>query len=672
MVYQMMRARSLSVLFAMAAMLFAASAAAATSVQADHVTVSIALEAPAQPGKTVWAAIHQAIAPGWHTYWLNPGDSGLATKVTWNLPKGMSAGAPVWPVPQRFVDDGIVNYGYAGKATLLIPLKSAPGAKTGTAQAHIFLLECEHMCIPENITLDLDLTKSSGTRALFAETRGHIPQTFDGSANLQTNSKTVTVTMNVPDLSKADAKAVRFFPATQDAIDYDAPAHTQIKDGTLTWTAARDPHARKIELLTGILVLPHKGAFIVSASPATPAPLRSENTTLIESALLAFIGGLILNLMPCVLPVLSMKALALGQSGGNARSLRRDGVFYFTGVLATFVIIGGMLVALKSGGAAIGWGFQLQSPLVTFALALLMTAIGLNLLGAFETPLNLAGIGDHLTRGEDGRSAFFTGALAVVVASPCTAPFMGTALGFALTQSAPAAIAVFLALGAGFALPFTALAFTPRLVHLVPKPGRWMLGVKEFLAFPMFATAIWLFWVLSRQTGPDGIALALSVALGAAFLLWLLPHLPPLMRRFAGFAGFAGLIVLSLNIHQAPPRETADGVWQPWSEQAVLDARKAGRPVLVDFSAAWCVTCLVNERVALNDEAVMARLRKENVLLLRGDWTNHNAAIASELARYGRSGVPLYLLYPRGKDASAILLPQILTPSLVLSALVRV
>ena len=592
--------------------------------------------------------------------------------MTWDLPKGVRAGAVVWPTPQRFTDGPIVNYGYDNKATILVPLTSARAAASGMAKAHIFLLECEHMCIPENVTLDLDLSKGSGSSALFAAARANLPRVFHSVANITVGSKTLTLTLTDPQFSRVRTSDVRFYPATTDAVDYDAASSLNIHGDTLVWKAARDAHAKKFATFAGILDLAGQGAFETSANPA-PAPTqnRTANITLIEAALLAFLGGLILNLMPCVLPVLSMKALALGQSGGELRVMRRDGAFYFAGVLATFGAIGGALLLFKSGGAALGWGFQLQSPVVTFMLALLMAAIGLNLLGAFEVPLSLAGVGHHLTRGKTGHGAFFTGALAVLVASPCTAPFMGTALGFALTQPPFSAMIVFLALGAGFAFPFSALAFTPALVRLIPRPGAWMLRFREFLAFPMFATSIWLVWVLSRQTGPDGLMWALSVGLGVVFLLWLLPHLPRWPRLGAGVAGSAALIFLSFNIHTAAIHPAYESGWAPWSEDAVAQARQSGRPVFVDFTAAWCVTCLVNERVALNDSTVAARLRQDRVVMLRGDWTNRNAAIADELSHYGRSGVPLYLLYPPGRQTAPTVLPQLLTPASVKTALAK-
>jgi thiol:disulfide interchange protein DsbD len=656
---------------AVASCLWLAPATAASAARVDHVTLDISLESPATPGSTVWVAIRQVIAPGWHTYWRNPGDSGLATSVFWVLPKGVTAGEPQWPTPQRFTTGPIVNYGYKDEATLLVPLTVARQAAIGPAQAKLFLLECAEMCIPEQATLDLDLREASDSPAIFAKARAALPRAFGGSAHVAVGAKTLVLTLTNAVLAGVKTDAVRFYPAMAHAVDYDVSPGASISGDTLTWKLARPSHAKPFNKFDGVLDVAGVGAFAVSAmpmaAPVPPAP-HADGLTLAEAAILALLGGLILNLMPCVLPILSMKALALAQSGGSSRALRRNGAFYFAGVLVTFAAIGGSLLLLKAGGAALGWGFQLQSPLVVFVLVLLMTAIGLNLLGAFEVPLSLAGVGNDLTHSEGGRGAFFTGALAVLVASPCTAPFMGTALGYALTQPAASAIIVFLALGMGFAFPFSALAFTPALVRLVPKPGVWMVRFKEFLAFPMFATAIWLIWVLNQQVGPTGLAVALSTGLGLVFLVWLLRFLSLWLRWILGLAGAAALVALSLRIQTVAP----DYSWAPWSTAAVADARAAGKPVLVDFSAAWCVTCLVNERVALDDAAVAARLQKDGVVTMKGDWTNRNPAITAELNRYGRSGVPLYLLYPPDARRQPVVLSQLLTPALVLGALDRI
>jgi thiol:disulfide interchange protein len=662
-----MSVKLLAALAAFLTLIFARVADAQTRVRADHVTFDVALDVIPQPDTTVWVAIRQTIEPSWHTYWRNPGDTGLATSIAWTLPKGITAGEPQWPVPERFTTGPIVNFGYRNNVTTLVPLHVAPDARVGgMAEVKLFVLECQEMCIPENVTLQVKLSDAPGPSEEFTAARATMPKPFSGAAALSVSARSVVLSLSDPSFAHADPARVHFFPATTGAVDYDARSEVRIDGNTLTWTAARAPRARPLNALQGVLNVSGAGAYEIRATPVAGAmnPAAAD-LTLIEAALMAFMGGLILNLMPCVFPILSMKALSLSQSGESAQALRRDGVFYFAGVLLTCTSIAGILIVLKAAGAALGWGFQLQSPLVVFALALLMAAIGLNLLGVFEMPLSFAGVGDRFTRAGGGQGAFFTGVLAVLVASPCTAPFMGTAIGYALTQSSIYATVVFLALGTGFALPFTALAFAPRIVHLIPRPGIWMIRFREFLAFPMFATAIWLSWVLSEQVGTTGLAIALSTGLGLVFLFWLLPLLPVWPRRAAGVAGSMVLVAAGLQISSA----ALPAQWQTWSPQAVADAQRDGRAVLVDFSAAWCVTCLVNERFALENSDVVADYQKRGIVLLKADWTNRNSAISNELDRYGRSGVPLYLFYPAHRKGPATVLPQILTPGIVLGAL---
>jgi thiol:disulfide interchange protein DsbD len=640
---------------------------AASEVRADHVTLSLALEQAPRADATVWVAIQQSIDPGWHTYWRNPGDSGLATSVAWSLPAGVTPGEIAWPAPERFVTGSIVNFGYAGRAVMLVPLALGHAGGLAPAHATLSLLECAQMCIPERITLGLPQTAAHGSATLFADARAAIPRGLHGAMQFAIFPQRVRLTLRDPALARLDLAGAQFIPATPDIVNYDAPAEFTRAGDTLVWSAPRAALDRPAKTFAGVLELPGAGAFAVSAVPAPIAVprLSGQMSAIAQAAFFAFLGGLILNLMPCVLPVLSMKALAMVRAGETPHDMHRDGIFYFLGVLATFAAIAGALLGLKSAGAALGWGFQLQYPPVVLALALLMAAIGLNLLGAFELPLSLAGLGEGLVRGGGGKGAFFTGALAVLVASPCTAPFMGTALGYALTQTGGIAVLVFLALGSGFALPFTALALSPHFARHVPRPGAWMVRFRELLAFPMFATSIWLFWVLGQQSGTTAMAVGLLVLLGFGFLLWLWPQMKPLLRAGAVLSALAMFVAAGLALR---PVEAAT-VWSPWSQAAVAEAREAGRGVLVDFSAAWCVTCLVNERVALADDAVVARLRRDDIATFRADWTNRSADIATELARYGRGGVPLYLFFPAHAHRGPVVLPQLLTPAMVLSAL---
>jgi len=643
---------------------------ATTNVRIDHVTLDVSLESVVKPGSVAWVAIRQVIAPGWHTYWRNPGDAGLATAVSWTLPSGITAGNPLWPAPEKFVNGPIVDFGYQNEATLLVPLTAkAVSNSAASAIVKVFLLECAQMCIPEQATLTLDLHKASGAPNVFAKARTALPRPFGGTAWVSITSASLTVSLTDPLLANIRPETVRIFPATTNAVNYDIPTTMRLKGDTLTWQSARSIHPKTFNNFELVLETADSGPLRVTATvrqAAVPAAAQiSSDLTLVAAALMAFIGGLILNLMPCVLPILAMKALAFLRSGDGVQTLRRDGIAYFAGVLSTFAAIGALLVLLKSGGAAIGWGFQLQSPFMVFGLALLMVALGLNLLGLFELPLRLTGVGNGLTQAAGPQGAFFTGMLAVMVASPCTAPFMGAALSYALTQSAVSTITVFLALGTGFALPFTAIAFTPCLIRLLPKPGPWMVRMREFLAFPMFATAIWLTWVLGQQVGPTGVAVALSVGLGIVFLLWLAPLLHWRLRIAVIVGGLVALGALSLNVRPTPE----SNIWSPWSAAAVADARRHGLPVFVDFSAAWCVTCLVNENIALNDAQVIQRLKQHKVLKLKADWTDYNPVITEELSRHGRSGVPLYLLYPPQSQGVAIVLPQILTTASLLRAL---
>ncbi len=625
------------------------------------------------PGGDFTVGIKEIPDQGWHTYWINPGDAGLAPTVKWHLPTGASAGPLEWPAPHRIPYSGTVDYGFDHPATLVSRIHISRSFKAGaaiTVAAHIKSLVCQQMCEP--VSADLTHTVVVSSQMPTGEGRLQtaleaIPRSLTGFAKASPHGDFVDIAL--PPLAGISSLGGAYVFAEQDGlIDPNSsqvalsgkPGLTlRVKTAGKAWTQGEVPL---------VLTLPDGSAFRLIAKHAAASPARNLTLQLLVAMLLAFAGGLILNLMPCVLPILSMKALALAQAGHDARTLRRDGMFYFAGVIVSFALIGGALAALRMSGAAIGWGFQLQSPAFVLALILLVCFIGLNLLGAFALPMSLAGIGDHLVRGKDGRAAFFTGALAVLVASPCTAPFMGAALGLALAVPA-FALPIFLALGIGFAAPFTALTLTPALRHLVPRPGPWMTRFKELLAFPMFATAIWLLWVLVRQTGATGLVFALVAGLAITFALWLAPQVTSRWRAMPVIASMLVLVGAMTHLHARPAQPTSSPQWSPWSEQAVADARRHGKAVLVDFGAAWCITCLVNEHMALDDPDVRANLRRAGVVTLKADWTSHDPAIASELQHYGRAGVPLYLLFPPDPTRPPLVLPQILTPKQVDQAL---
>lgn len=651
----------------------ATSAHAGSTATLEHVRLAAYLEAPLVPGKTTWVAIRQEMDPGWHTYWRNPGESGIATSVSWNLPDGVKAGHISWPVPEQFGDGAVTNFGYTNTATLLVPLTATASAKPGIARLTVNLLACEHMCIPEQATLGLDLRKASGGTVIFDAARRTQPSPFAGAARFSVHAGKMQIVLEVPWLGAVAAQALKLIPADQGVMADGGIPRVDINGAREVWSLPVGDGVKMPQVFDGVLQIAGHGAYAFTARRGPiatgPASGTAEGAMSIGAAIaFAFLGGLILNLMPCVLPVLSMKALALARIGSDIASARREGVFYLAGVLATFGVMAAALLTLKASGAALGWGFQLQSPAVVLLLALLVAAVGMNLLGAFELPFGFAGAGGDLAQSGGSKGAFFTGALAVVVASPCTAPFMGAALGFALTQPTASAVLVFFALGFGFAAPFTAVSMSPALIRLIPKPGHWMNWFKQALAFPMFATALWLLWVLGRQNGSDAVVAGLAIGLGAVVIVWL-------VRMARGIWSWTlavlGVIVLASGVVVVSRTEAQPvrSMWEPWSEQALAAARQSGRPVLVDFSAAWCVTCLVNERVALDNEEVVRRLKVDRVVTLKGDWTNPDPAITAALHGYSRDGVPLYVLYaPTGQ---ATVLPQVLTPGIVIGALTK-
>ncbi|WP_192643423.1 protein-disulfide reductase DsbD domain-containing protein [Bosea sp. OAE506] len=680
-----------------------AQAAESSAVTSPRVTATLLSSRDAvAPGERFQVALVQKIAPGWHTYWANPGDSGEPTRIAWTLSQGATASEIQWPAPKAIPVEPLVNFGFEGTVLLPVEITVPAEAKIGerlTLQAAATWLVCEKICIPEEGTLTLDLPVASAAVADAAAesriegTRARLPAPAGFRGRLAAEGEALALML--PGLPAA-ATDLRFFPLSDTLIDH-AAAQDMRRAGDAAALRLARSSAFKIAggEIAGVLTYRESGlsrALSVTAdvdpvlvgaaaAPATPPatvsiplPAEGADLTLWAALLFAFAGGLILNLMPCVLPVLFIKALGFAQLAQASRSqVREQGLLFLAGVLVTFMALATLVIALGALGTSVGWGFQLQSPPLVIALAVVMTLIGLNLLGAFEIGASAAGVGHGLASRGGRLGAFMTGALAVVVATPCTAPFMGAAIGYAVTQPPLLGLSVFLSLALGFALPVVALSFAPGLLRLLPKPGRWMLVLKQAFAFPMFATAIWLIWVASVQAGPGGVLAALVAVLAAGFVVWLVG-----VTRGSGFGRLASSLAAVLVacgagwfvVQSAVPEATQAraGDTQVWTPERVVALQAEGRPVFVNFTAAWCITCLANERVALSRQEVKDAFAELKVVYLKADWTNRNSQIAMALAEQGRAGVPLYLFYPGSKGAQPEILPQLLTPDMVVTA----
>ena len=671
----------------------------------DLVRASLVAEPASLQGATPFTvAVRMVMKPGWHVYWRNPGDSGLPPEVTWTLPAGFSAGPLRWPAPERIPVATLMNFGYEGEAVLLAQVTPPPSldpAEPVRLTAKLSYLVCETECVPGSADLALTLPVGPGgadprNRDLFERARAALPVPSPWPARLSSEGDSLVLHLDTAGLKPETLRAAAFFPYSETAIDNAAEQTLRVDGEGLHLTLKRaDPGEPAPRSLPGVLTLTEEAGSgpvrqalaigdegappAVGQIPATapsPAARPDETPTLLGAALLALLGGLVLNLMPCVFPVLSIKVLGLVRHAGESGArIRLHGLAYTAGVLASFLALAGLLIALKSGGAGLGWGFQLQSPLVVAGLAYLLLAMGLSLSGAVHLGGRLAGLGDGLTRRAGLEGSFFTGVLATVVATPCTAPFMGTAVGFALTQSAPAALAVFTSLGLGLALPFLVLTLWPGALRALPRPGAWMEILKQALAFPVYATVAWLVWVLAQQVGPQGLLAALLGLVLIGFAAWAWERGRAGERLGARVA--RGLAVLAVIAAAAigttlerdrivPGAQAAAEGAEPFTQARLDGLLAAGKPVFVNMTAAWCITCQVNERAVLATEPVRAALRAHGVTYLKGDWTNQNPEITRLLETHGRGGVPLYLLYAGGEPR---VLPQILTSGTVLDAL---
>tara|TARA_Y100001963_G_scaffold159971_2_gene266621 strand:+ start:3050 stop:5104 length:2055 start_codon:yes stop_codon:yes gene_type:complete len=670
---------------------FAPLYAATTGWQsAKHLQAELVSEyQQVQPGQTLQLALHFVPDEHWHTYWQNPGDSGLPTQLSWTLPEGVSAGAIKWPTPQAIAVPPLVNYGFEGQTILLSDLTIAANYQADTVPLTLKVdwLVCEEVCIPAEAEFSLVLPVAAkavlaeDAVSLFQQAQQQLPQPINVSGQFDVSGGAFSAVLDIPTIQPISA----FFVAATELVDHAAPQQVTLNGEQLLLQQPLNTYFSVApQQLDVVLITTDNKAYSVQLQQARSAGTeilitqgQQDPTALWLILLLAGAGGVLLNLMPCVFPVLSLKALSIAGHGQVRRQQQLQALWYSLGVVMSFVMLAILLIVLRSAGAAVGWGFQLQNPYLVALLVYLLFALGLSLSGVVQFGLGLMNTGSAVADSGGSRGAFFTGVLAVVVASPCTAPFMGTALGYAVSQEAAIALLIFAALGFGMALPFLLLALVPGFSRVLPKPGVWMDTLKQWLAYPLYLSAVWLLWVYGRQSGVDAQAMLLIgvVCIAAACWLW--------GRRQLSLAGNGSvmlasvLLLLALALPAFAPYQqrnptdtaTADQSWQSWSADTLSELRQQGKPVLVNMTADWCITCLVNERVALSSDSTKAALALYDVTYLKGDWTLRDAAITEYLRLYQRDGVPLYVLYWPGQQPEV--LPQILTPDTVPQTLAR-
>ncbi len=681
-------------------------------------TLDRGAQAPAQPNVTVRiASVHEGLTPqadnrlavvlthepGWHTYWRMPGDAGLPTQFSFSVPSDLKVTEPQFPLPERLATQDIVSFGYSDTAVFPFELDVPrfPEGRAANIRVHVSFLACKDVCIPGEATAELRLPyvvapAKTEDAPLIEAAQKNIPE-LSSIADLRAIYEDNRLKVTIPADAVHIAKDLTFFPLKEYALSLvDGTRYTREKDGSVALTMTLSPNFTEAPMATlpGVLVAdggPANGGWALETTlplekgtvpipPAftgdSPIPNIKVSITTLTALLFAFLGGLILNLMPCVFPILSLKILQLVEGYRQGERLLPHGVAFTLGVLVTMCALSGILLGLRSIGLALGWGFQLQSPWVVSLLIVLFVAITLNLFGLFEftAATHLADSRAARNTPKSGvKSSFFTGMLAVIIASPCTAPFMGAALGYAVTQPAIEALAVFIALGFGMALPWLLLCIFPGWSRLLPKPGAWMDIFRKAMAIPMALAVVWLAWVLSKQINLNGMLLMLAASGATAVFLWLLGREQWGRGRNRALMGVTACVTVSIigtiatGIFDRNGNVASHGNWQPWSDQAVTTALAEGRPVFVDFTAAWCVTCQANKVAALNRNDVQTVFQKKNFVLLVGDWTNHDPAITEILANFGRSGVPLYLIYR--PDGTVDILPELLTPSIVIDAI---
>lgn len=685
-------------------------------VNTPHVQAElIARYSTFQPGKPIEAALRLKIIDHWHTYWRNPGDSGLPTRIKWSLPVGFSAGEIEWPYPTKLPLGPLMNFGYEGEALHLVTIQTPSTASIGakvTLSAKADWLVCADVCIPEDGLVGMTMVAAATTPAInprwekaFAAAHAALPKKTLSDVRVEISGQTATISSKTRVDSIAD---IAFFPYRDDVIaNAGKQSLTKTPDGFRLLVPLAEPRNNDLSTLEGVLVgagedvqwgtlgkakavsinapIVYSGGPVgaeksaTSASrPVSKASAAQPDLSLLVAITFAFIGGLILNLMPCVFPVLGIKIMGFVENAhGETLMLRKQGAAYFVGVLVSFTLLAGLMLTLRSAGQTVGWGFQMQEPLFVAGLAVLFFLMALNLSGVFEFGMTIqSAAGEVELRAQSNPivGAFTSGILATVIATPCMAPGLGASVGFTLGQSAPVAMLVFLTVAAGLALPVAMMSFFPALLRYLPKPGAWMGTFKQAMAFPLYGTVVWLVWILGAQTGNDGIAKFLVALTLLSLGAWLYGRL---QTRKPVAASIVAAISLALSIGIAweganTPAPTgittsAASEWVPFSQEKIASLRAEGKSVFVDFTATWCITCQVNKRVALNDEGVIQQMKAKKVVRMKADWTRKDASITAALAAFGRNGVPLYVIYPAIGDP--VVLPELLTPKIVIDAL---
>jgi len=662
----------LKALLSLLVLVFAAPSPAqlAQGSSTHHLAAELVAEDPARPGETLTLALHFRPEPGWHGYWSNPGDAGLGMRLEWSLPEGWRAGEPLYPVPHQLLIAGLMNHVYEGEYAVLVPV-TVPQGVAGIAPIQVkgdWLACTDKICVPESATLSLRVPVGTGARdPRFDQWRAALPPLLDSPARFELTASTLRIAVPLP--ASVELAHPHVFLSSEQLIDYAAP---QVFRRSGDWLVAELPRkglAKGADSVTGILKLDDKGDGVTFSARPGSVPTGGERVGGAENALAplwlllgaALAGGLLLNLMPCVFPILSLKALALARAGESAEGARREGLAYTAGVILACVALGALLLVLRAAGSEIGWAFQLQEPGVVVALLVLATAITANLAGLYELP------SFSFTRAGGRASAFSTGLLAAFVATPCTGPFMAAAMGAALLLPWWEALLLFAMLGLGLALPFLLLGYVPALRRMLPKPGKWMETFRHILAVPMGLTALALLWLAWRLGGLGFAAAAAGLAIVALALLAALTRAPwtsALPRKASLLGGTLALLVLVPITAGAfaPSAAREEGVLAatPFSEAALAQARAANKPVFLWFTADWCLTCKVNEGVSIEREGTKAAFEKAGVVAMRGDWTRRDPEITRFLTAHGAAGVPLYLWYAPGKDGEV--LPQVLTP----------